>query len=309
MYYLDKEFNMTSKEKSFYTGIGKTENGKFKFIGVVNKTNVVVLTGYFTDSSLTNRDGEFINYTDEGVELSRGVYVNNQEEGLWLRWTEGRLMDSIVYEKGDAVINTHYSYHPNGKKAVRNFKDNTVKKVEQTWWEADGTLQSYAKWIDGDGERITYHPNGQAGAIETYKNSKIVSTKYFTEDGTDMKDYVKKPKKKLDKENQSLPSPVLTDDKSAPEYPGGMAGFSSYFTKNFKAPQSLFEQVRSIERITLTFMLDKKGFANDIKILEFSSMELHEAIREVFNRMPPWNMKSFKSFGPVTYEINLQRGY
>jgi antitoxin component YwqK of YwqJK toxin-antitoxin module len=310
IYYLDKDFVPAAKQQSYYTGVAEPENGKIKFVAVVNTTRVVVLTGYFTDTSLTVRDGLFINYTDEGEEISRGAYVNNVKEGLWLAWDKGKLTDSVFLEKGDAVITTTYSYYSNGHVNTRNYKDNTTKTVEQTWWNEDGSLGSTAHWVDGEGERATYHATGQKSSVEKFKKSKVVSTTYYKEDGTEIsKDALRKEERKSKKESEE--KAIVAKEKMQslqPEFPGGMAGFGSYFTKNFKAPQSLFEQVRSIERITIVFMLDKKGYATDIKIQEFSSFELHEAVRDVFNHMPAWNMKGYKSFGPVTYIINLQRG-
>lgn len=94
---------------------------------------------------------------------------------------------------------------------------------------------------------------------------------------------------------------------NGPSYPGGPAGFSSFFSRNFKPPQN-YSAGEFPESVTVTFYLDKAGFAKNIQVSGTSNRDLEIEITTVFRRMAAWNMNGLKSFGPITYTINLS-GY
>ena len=180
----------------------------------------------------------------------------------------------------------------------RILNDSKTKISEVTAFDDEGKLVRFAKWINGNGDQVYFDPSGAVKSIEKYENNKMVSTKYYNPDGSEISE--NKSKKKEEKTAISIDQVV----RGAPSYPGGSAGFESFFRRNFKPPPSLGREVFS-EVVTVTFSLDKAGFANNIRVSGASNRDIEIEVMTVFRRMAAWNMNGYQSFGPITYTISL----
>ncbi len=296
-WYFDNDLNKCTKEKAVYVGSGTANGNKFKFSYYNIATNLVKLKGEFTDTTLLIKDGPFIYYDTAGKEEWKGIFINNKEEGYWEAYSAGYLTDSILFENGLDVITIKFIYHRTGKPASRLLIELRKKIREFTGWDPAGRLESAASWVDGDGERKSYNELGKISKIETYQKNKIVSTRYFKNDGTE---YTKQELARI-----LAPSPVINPASNMPpSYPGGWAGFNSFFNRNFKTPQS-FGRDGFSDQVTVTFFLDKSGYAYDIRITGTTNREVETEIRTVFRRMSPWVMNGHKTYGPINYTLNI----
>ena len=299
VYFVDKDEKLCSKEKAVYVVRGVTEKEKFKLSYFVVATGNLVMETTYTDYTLAIKDGFFARYDEESQKiLKKGYYANNLENGYWIYWNHGYLTDSILYENGKDIIRISYSYHNNGVLSSRTMNNFKIKTTELSFYNEEANLVRNTRWINGTGDQIYYYPNGQVKTIEKYKDKKIVSTKNYNPDGTEISE--KKPKKNKER---------IADNKNqvvggSPSYPGGSAGFESFFRRNFKQPESLGREGFS-ESVTVTFYLDKSGFANNIRVSGARNRDIEIEVLAVFRRMAAWTMNGHQSFGPITYTINL----
>src|SRR5262245_35485152 len=97
IYFFDKDYKSSDAEKAVYVGIGVKEKGKIRFTNYNNKNSLVVFKGWFSDSTLSVRDGLFTFYDSTGLEANEGLYRNGKEEGYWITWRSGNV-DSILYQ-------------------------------------------------------------------------------------------------------------------------------------------------------------------------------------------------------------------
>jgi antitoxin component YwqK of YwqJK toxin-antitoxin module len=232
-YYLDQNQRLCVKEKAVYVAKGAYENEKFKLSYFEFATGKLVSEIRYTDLTLAVKDGLFAEYDEEGHVLTKGIYVNNKEEGCWLRWNRGHLIDSIIFENGMSVFSLSFSYNQDEILESRILNDSRTKTLEITSYDVDGNLSRNTKWIGGTGDQIYYYPNGQVKTIEKYKDKKIVSIEHYLPDGTKISE------KEFKKQQEKIMADFRKQmEEKSPSFPGGNAGFRSFFEKNFRTPQS-----------------------------------------------------------------------
>ncbi|SRR5260221_13188210 len=69
-YFFDKDFNSCKQENLIYIGFGVKENRMIKFTNYIGATGMLVMEGYFTDSTLAVKQGLFTYYDDSGYKIS-----------------------------------------------------------------------------------------------------------------------------------------------------------------------------------------------------------------------------------------------
>ncbi len=297
-YYFDAEFSRCEKELAVISGFGVMQDGKLKFRACNMETGKTILDGWFTDTTLTLRYGTFTYYDVNGKKETEGDYVVNVEQGYWIVWEDGRVTDSVLFEEGNRAESVTLSYHPNFQLSRRYFIGKKGR-TEETEWYPDGTLKRDFKINSNVGVDNRYYPNGRLKSMEHVKMGKVEWGQYYKEDGTEL---TKAERKQKDNPSSTNGARQIN---SAPSYPGGQAAFASFFQRNFKVPKSL--QTENIsESVTVTFYLDKAGYAYDIKVTGATNREVEIEVKTVFQRMPAWLMNGFTNgFGPITQVINL----
>lgn len=298
-YYFDSNANLSAKADAYYIAKGVKDKTGLRLSFYVEKTNVLVMEATYTDSTLEVKNGRFSLYSEDGSGIIKtGNYIENKEDGYWVEWSEGKLTDSVLFQNGADFTRIVFNYYSNGNLNTRIYNDPVTRTSEVTVYRENGALQRHASWINGTGIQTTYYPTGQIEMVEVYKNKNVTSTKYFTPEGSEIS------QKEMRKTEEKLLSAFRGETSGTPEYPGGSAGFSSFFHRNFKSPESFGREGFS-ESVTVTFYLDKSGFANNIKVSGASNRDVEIEVMAVFRRMPAWNMHGYQSFGPITYTINL----
>lgn len=297
-YYLDRNQGLCVKDKAVFIAKGIQLNERFKLSYFILTTGKLIMEIMYTDLTLAIKDGLFTEYDENGQVKTKGNYANNKQEGYWIYWDQLHLTDSIFYEDGIDILSISYSYDQKDILNNRVLKDSKTKTLEITSFGEKGNVARHTKWIDGTGDQVYYYPNGHVKTIEKYENKKIVATKYYKPDGTEVS------AKEMKKNEEKIMAGFRNQAGGTPEYPGGSAGFFSFFNGNFKASSGQGQE-RFSETVTVTFYLDKAGFAYNIHVSGARNREVESEIFSVFRRMPAWKMYGHQSFGPVTYTINI----
>lgn len=295
IYNLDSSLNVCNAKNAVITGIGIKEDNKLKLRAFYNENGLTYLEGWFTDSTLSVKHGPFVYYNNKGEKESEGFFVNNKKAGYWLMWSNGLIEDSILYRGGKIFERTSYAYFDSSKISNRTYRNLIGNIFISTEWYRNGSIKSNLSTKDGTGVETKYYENRNIESVITFLEGSLAEIKLYKKDGTEIKD--------SDIARKRRNSSVFEIPKG-PSYPGGEAGFSSFFQRNFKPPKNFVSGMMP-ESVTVTFFLDKAGFAHDIKVTGASNRDLEIEIMTVFRRMAAWNMNGLPGYGPINYTINL----
>lgn len=161
--------NPCKKSKSAFTGYGTLVNGYVNLGLVSNKSGKVLLSSYYTDSSLSVLQGLYQLFFPNGVVEREGYYENDKEDGDWKIYdSTGKLKDSIMYQMGKKLSTAHYVYD-NEKhllaEELNNYVDDSYTKK---YYAASGELQSLVMF------------KGQKGIIQTYFDGQVRTDSVFS---------------------------------------------------------------------------------------------------------------------------------
>lgn len=92
------------------------------------------------------------------------------------------------------------------------------------------------------------------------------------------------PQQKSDTDEQALDMRVVEE---LPEFPGGMAHFIKWLTKNIIYPTALREQKRGGQMVA-SFIINTDGSVSDIAIVKSFDLRCDNAVKSVLERMPAW---------------------
>lgn len=101
---------------------------------------------------------------------------------------------------------------------------------------------------------------------------------------------------------------VFTSAEQMPEFPGGMKAFYEYLDKSFKYPAEA--RINNVNgKVILSFIVEKDGSLNDIKVLRGLGSGLDEEAKRVLKESPKWipgkqNGKTVR----VVYTLPMQLG-
>jgi antitoxin component YwqK of YwqJK toxin-antitoxin module len=298
IYFFDTNGGLCEREKAYYIAKGiKGESVKLRYNVIT--TGVAVMEASYSDTTLSVKNGYFALYAEDGSGLiKKGNYIDNKEDGYWIEWSQGLFTDSVLFENGEIMARITWSYHTNGKLSGRVLSDSRNKVAELTFYDEEGNIKRSTSWINGSGDQVYYYPNRSIKMIETYKDRKKIAVKHFLPDGKELSE------KAMTKKENKLIANYKGGVTGAPSYPGGSSGFDNFFRQTFKAPQNQGTD-EFPGSVTVSFYLDKAGFANNIKVAGLNNRNLEIEILTVFRRMVAWNMNGHTSFGPIVYTIIL----
>lgn len=98
---------------------------------------------HYTDSSLQVNEGSSEAFYANNITESKGNYVSGKPDGLWLKWdSAGRVIDSMVYEKGEKITETSLGYHKNGIMDSLVNTDFRTDKYEKKYYNDSAILMS-----------------------------------------------------------------------------------------------------------------------------------------------------------------------
>lgn len=116
LYYLNTDLGSVEKDKASIIGKGLKENGLFRLDCFAAQNNRLLMTIHFKDSTISVLEGPFKSYHANGMPEREGNFVNDLEEGSWLKWgPEGERKDSIVYKNGVPWVRASFHYYEEGR--------------------------------------------------------------------------------------------------------------------------------------------------------------------------------------------------
>jgi hypothetical protein len=142
--------------------------------------------------------------------------------------------------------------------------------------------------------------------IET-KTAAGKSQKYYWPDGGEMSEEegLAMEKKTFEKSPFGLGNLKKTAGGLAPEYPGGASSLNAFIQTKLRALMTRKENVfGGSSFISVTFHLDKKGRAENIKV-EGADSDLQMYLYRAFQTMPAWKMNGLTEYGPVHYNLSI----
>jgi protein TonB len=145
LYYFDNSLNSTTKAKSVFIGIGSPDSGLVKLNCFVNASGQLMISAYFTDSTLKINHGLFQSYYSNGYKEFEGNYVYNNKMGIWKKWDSlGYITDSSVFENGLKIFSDSFTYYDNGFVKSDKMEDKKTGKLKNVQYDDKGNIQQEA---------------------------------------------------------------------------------------------------------------------------------------------------------------------
>jgi antitoxin component YwqK of YwqJK toxin-antitoxin module len=168
----------------FYSTIEQTDSGWLRNNYYIS-TNGLKMRGLFKDSLCKIKNGNSLNfYANDNLE-SAGRYIDNKLEGIYIRYHHnGMIADSGFYKAGK-LTGHRIGWHSNGFMSDSSFVKNDSITIEIEWFD-NGNISQYGYYLHGkkNGQWNYFHKNGNTAAVEINDHGKIVSSSFFSEDGT-----------------------------------------------------------------------------------------------------------------------------
>lgn len=294
-YYLGKDLKPCPVDQMYYVGFGKKENNLFRLNVYTTGVVKLAITGYYTDSTLAKREGEFHDYDETGHVISTLHFHQDTAYGYYVSLNKDYLcQDSILYENGKDVMSITYNY-ANQKKYSRVVNDVRDGSKEYTKFFEDGSIQAYGYWKNGTGDQTEYYKYpAKRKAITRYEKNKVTVEWHFNEDGTVIPEDVYK--KQQDMAN------------SIPSYPGGLNKLAKDIAEKVRSAfrnESFGANINGLE-YRLSFMVNKKGRGYDLKVNGLpESAPLYRAFKDALESSEKFDMKGQELWGPVYITIRL----
>lgn len=289
----DDDFKVVSDSLATHQGILVKEDNIWQTSVYNLQSKKLALVCYLSDKEF-KLNGLYRLFSPNGKVAEKGYYNENLKEGTWKRWDdEGNLTDSIIYEHGEPIVTASYQY---ANRIMREYhlNDQSSNHVVSREWNEKAVLQMEADFQNKRGFLKNYHSNGNLASITEFdEKGKPVATHYFNSDGAEL------DKKQFD---NLLAMQKAEAEINNPQFPSGPEGLKSFIKNNFIKTVQAGSKGYSGE-IKVEFYLDEKGRVVNFRTTEFSDPLIDNSLKMLFNKMPSWNMKGHKTWGPVYYTI------
>ena len=294
--------HVTDTSIKFFGGYLKSGKGWEMILKNLQKT-IILMRGYYSDSTFTNKNGRFEYFYDNGSPKANEFYELNKPVGIWVKWDENSMpIDSSIYENGELKTEIEYGYTNKDLIIMYSFDDKKNKRSLLKYYFTDGKIKNETELLNEKAiDEKLYYQNGQLSSERKYDTKgKQISIKRFTENGEEIseKDYKKEQKKSLEDLEKIIA-------KERPEFKGGWGAFQTYVQQNLVIPRNLIQESGALEKVTISFYLNEFGKAEKIQLQGINDSDLLRNVERMLERMPAWDMKGKKSYGPVTTSINF----
>ena len=233
-------------------------------------SGTIQMIGLYKDSSSKVMNGMFRFYYPNKILSSTGRYIDNKKDGLWLGWHDnGFIKDSTEYDAGEQVGSALHWYK-NGfmQDSIVHRPDGSSVSVS---WFDDGTLSAAGRnnmFNAYNGKWQFFHRNGQLSAEEVYDNGRLLSRKYFSENGVPQAD---------------------TTDRSAPAtFPGGLDKWLRYLENHLYWPRNYQLLNGDKAWIGTEFIIDENGNLKDINITVPFETAFNDIVINTLKSSPKW---------------------
>ena len=292
----------TDTSIKFLGGLIKLKNS-WEFILENVQNNSLLMRGHYSDSLLKVKDGKFEYFFENGVLRMLENYEKDKPIGIWVRGDQKRIhIDSSIYENGEVKTDIQYNYYLSGFISMYSYDDAINKRLSIKYYYDSGGIRNEIEYLKG--RQISnkdFYKNGQLkGDIRNDEKGKKVYAKHFSENGEEIseQEFEKQQKK-------SMADFLEKMNKEIPEFRGGWGAFQNYVQQNLVIPRNLTQERGSLDKVTISFYLNEMGRAEKIKLDGINDSDLLRNVTSLLERMPAWDMKGKKSYGPVRTSINF----
>jgi antitoxin component YwqK of YwqJK toxin-antitoxin module len=278
VYYLNAELNSVNKDKAIIFGKGFYDSKLFKLDCFFAKTNDLLFSIHFSDSSIASLEGEFQEYHLGGKMKKKGYYNTDKKHGIWEEWdTLGRKTDSVFYQDGTRFKYAKMDYFTNPDKnsyGLYSYKitDSLADTFDETYYSDSGVLKGQVHFV------------GQTGIWKHYKDG--VTT--------------------LDT--------VYTREEREAEFPGGNQAWARYLEKTLSSFNPADNGAKAGKyKVIVKFIVDKDGTISDVAAETKYGHKMESTVIKMIERGPKWIPAS--QFGrpvkayrrqPVTFLVEVQ---
>jgi antitoxin component YwqK of YwqJK toxin-antitoxin module len=258
----------SASEARFASAVTKTDSGWLRKDYYLPKRNLQ-MQGLYKDSTTRVKNGSFYFFHSNGKLESKGVYRNNKKEGTWLRFhPNGAMSDSTVFDNGH-MTGISIQWHNNSYESdSTNYDSDPVVHVS---WHNDGSV-SEAGRLDAAGNQIGkwryYHRNGQVSADEFYQDGKLISVKYFAEDGSPVNDTSNKNHSAI--------------------FPGGVDAWLKFLGNKLYWPTQYQLVNGDLAAIGVQFTIDENGDVQDVFIFTPFEEAFNDIVIRAIKQSPKW---------------------
>lgn len=229
------------------------------------KSNVLKTIGFTTDKDILKRQGQLVNYCENGNRKSTVNYLGNKKTGREFNWYEnGNLKAELEYipTKDESDLNFKVNNYWTEEKEQKVISGNGDLYYKDEYAEESGIVKNglpYGIWKGKD-------LKGKYTFTENYENGKLVSG--ISVDSLDVEHSYNAIKK----------SPVPKK---------GIKSFYSYVSKSINIPVEARNKVYG--KIYLTFIVDRDGSLVEPKILKGLGYGIDENVIRVIKNAKKWN--------------------
>ncbi|HET6996407.1 MAG TPA: hypothetical protein VFI06_15540 [Chitinophagaceae bacterium] len=307
----NKELKEAQPGKAVYQGILIRDDDNWHLTIFHLTSRKKVLSAYYKDSLLTQHEGLFEAFYDQGEKKTKGYYNEGIKAGLWKGWDEnGHLADSSFFENNTTIYSYNWQYSEAQVLKQYLFYRNTGQKVFLTYTD-EGILDSENEFMGKEGQSKRYYTSGRIFQIVKFNDrGDRVSVKRFKEDGSDLseEEYQNEIYRKIrivrgDYRMPPMPLPPLPT--SNPDFPGGRAQFDMYIRDHLTMPAA-FDSNGDLS-IRFSFYLDRKGKAYKVKLISPFDKLLEKTIIDLLKTMSAWEMNGNEDYGPMVRIIDIKR--
>jgi TonB family protein len=221
------------------------------------------MRGFFLDDSLRVKEGPFLYYHRNGKLQSKGNYLKNEKEGLWLSWNEaGSLNDSTFYVHG--MLHRRMVYRPDGSLSNRVGPNSTGRIISQGFFP-DGRLSHTGQYENGkkQGDWVYFYDGGKQ---EVYYE-RDSATRYTCLDT-----------------NGHVQTDCIYE--RAAEAPKRWQSFIA--TTSAKYLPQAYREGRISGTVMVRFIVDTDGWVRDPVVVYSSEPALNETALQVIRSSPKW---------------------
>lgn len=217
-------------------------------------------------------------------------------EGTRICYYKNEHKQSITNYKNNIEVGDYFEYYPNGKpyleikypeipELFNNAKNNylIIAAYDSSGTKSVTEGNGYCKMYDSKLKNIVdegnlkngkregvwkgYDPGFKLNFHETYDNGNLLKGVAFDANGDSVE--------------------YKGSRATAPDYKGGIKGFSNYLSKNIFYPD--YERAHDIQgKVILSFIVETNGKVSNIKILKSVSKNIDEEAEKIISNAPGW---------------------
>jgi len=296
--FFDYRFKPDDRSPYYYVITEKKDSGWYREAWYVSQRSIA-MQGWYKDEACRIAHGPVVWYHTTRFPSSKGFYVDDKKEGLWLGYDdEGHMTDSSTY-KNDRRVGVAYHWYGNGFLHDSLIFDGQGNGVQVSWYD-DGTPASGGRWKADTlkaGRWQYYDKKGNVMATEDYADGKLQVCRCYDENGN------------------ALDTALCRGKEAEPA--GGAKGWQTYLQRGLQTMLEVKANSREWSpgqlTVVIRFVVENDGSLSEFKPLTHYGNGVEDAIISIFRQAPRWTPG--RQFGrpvrsyhtqPVTFEIKRE---